>query len=325
MNFIKNCLSKYHIKRILLFILPAAIVAAIVLEMGVLLSWQTPSFNLASMDILKISAPDPLEPPQECLDEPDGYKKWVCLGPYFTRVTNEVSVRASMAEAKSLKRQGVISDCHLFSHFIGKTTLEKYDFDLAKAFSSCTDGCSNGCWHGVMERYIRGEEDLSGIASKIKNVCDSIEGDFSQKVNCVHGIGHGLRAHNYIPLRDAINACDAFGPVWRSVCIGGITMENVDQYLELDLDEDTLIKFIPQICDEIESVELDLVALCVYTVALGLMDYTGFDVKRTEELCEELPRQKYIDQCKKMIDVIVAIEEPSNIDIEKFIENRHFR
>jgi len=60
MNFIKNCRSKYHIKRILVPLLLAAIVAAIVLEMGVLLSWQKPSFNLASVDILKISAPDPL-------------------------------------------------------------------------------------------------------------------------------------------------------------------------------------------------------------------------------------------------------------------------
>ena len=75
MNSIKNRLSKYHIKRILVPLLLAAIVATIVLEMGVLLSWQKPSFNLASVDILKISAPDPLEPPQElpnkvCSDYP---------------------------------------------------------------------------------------------------------------------------------------------------------------------------------------------------------------------------------------------------------------
>ena len=335
MKLTKNCRSKYHIKRILVPLLLAAIVATIILEMGVLLSWQKPSFDLASVDILKISAPDPLEPPQECLDKPDGYNKWVCLGPYFTRVTNEVSVRAAMAEARRFKEEKAVSDCHISAHLIGETSLEKHNFDIGKAFSSCTSGCNDGCFHGVMERYIRGEEDLSGIASKIKNVCDSLGNKqwYSGETfyRCVHGVGHGLRAHNYIPLRDAITACDAFGPEWRSVCIGGITMENVDQYLELDLDEDTLIKFIPQICDEIESldgrilVEIDIIDLCLYNVALGLMDYTGFDVERTEELCEELPRQKYIDQCKKMIDVIVTVEEPSNIDIAKFIENRHFR
>ena len=322
MNFIKNCRSKYYTKRILVPLL----LATIVLEMGILLPGQMSSFNLASVDILKISAPDPLEPPQECLDKPDGYNKWVCLGPYFTRVTNEVSVRAAMAEARRFKEEKAVSDCHISAHLIGETSLKKHNFDTGKAFSSCTSGCNDGCFHGVVERYIRDEEDLSSsIASKIKNVCDGLVADpknakgFSGETfyRCVHGVGHGLRAHNYIPLRDAINACDAFGPDWRRVCIGGITMENVDQYLELDLDEDTLIKFIPQICDEIESldgrilVEIDIIDLCLYNVALGLMDYTGFDVERTEELCEELQLQEHINICKNYIPEVLESEQPS--------------
>jgi hypothetical protein len=171
-----------------------------------------------------------------------------------------------------------------------------------------------------MERYIRDEEDLSSsIASKIKNVCDGLVADpknakgFSGETfyRCVHGVGHGLRAHNYIPLRDAITACDAFGPDWWSVCAGGLLMENVDQYLELDLDEDTLIKFIPRMCAEVTSVEPDIIDLCLYDVALGLMDYTGFDVERTEELCEELQLQEHINICKNYIPEVLESEQPS--------------
>ena len=48
MKLTKNYLNKYYTKRILVPLL----LAAIVLEMGVLLSGQTPSFNLASMDAI---------------------------------------------------------------------------------------------------------------------------------------------------------------------------------------------------------------------------------------------------------------------------------
>jgi len=325
MNFIKNCLSKYPIKRILVPLLLAAIVAAIILEMGVLLSWQKPSFNLASMDILKISAPDPLEPPQECLDKPvDGFStSWTCFKSYFERITNEVSANAAMAEARRFKAQKAVSDCHLFGHYIGETNLEKHNFDMGEAFSSCAPGCSDGCFHGVMERYIRGEEDLSGIASKIKNVCDS-PGTDPDKFRCVHGVGHGLLAHKHLPLQDAINACDAFGPGWwwPHVCMGGLTMENMDQYLLLDLDEDTLIKFIPQMCAPFESLEPGIMDSCIYHVSLGLLYYTGYDIEHTEELCKELSKREYIDNCKEDISTAVEVEKPSNIDIEKFFENR---
>ena len=333
MNFIKNCRSKYHIKRILVPLLLAAIVATIVLEMGVLLPEQVPSFNLASVDILKISAPDPLEPPQECLDKPDGYNKWSCLKPYFERITIEVSSRAAIAEAKSLKRQGVIGDCHVISHFIGWTNLEKYNFNMVQAFTSCASGCVEGCFHGVMDRSIWKATDPHNIISNIKNVCDNLGTSPVNKYRCIHGVGHGLRAHGYLSIKDALTACDDAleSDFWIYICAGGIFMENMDQYIALDLDEDHLRKILPEICAPFESLEPDLVAMpeefpdiidgCIYGITNGLMDYTGHDIERTEDLCEELPRQKYIDYCKNYIPIVLG-DVGKFSEIETFFENR---
>jgi len=64
-----NFQSKY-IKHIVLLI---AVLVVIVFAMGILLSRQQASYsNLALMDILKVFSNSSLEPPQECLDKPDG-------------------------------------------------------------------------------------------------------------------------------------------------------------------------------------------------------------------------------------------------------------
>lgn len=316
-----------YTKRILVMFL-ATILMVIVLETGILIPGQAPVLNLASVDILKISAPDPLEPPQECLAQPaDGYNaSWACFRPYFERITNEVSVNAAMAEARRFKAQKMVSDCHLFAHSIGETALEKYDYDIGKSFSSCTSGCINGCFHGVMERYLRNEADLSNLSPKIKNVCDVLGTDPLSKFRCIHGVGHGLFAHDYLPLQDAVNVCDAFeSDQWTDFCIGGLTMENMDQYLLLDLDEDHLRRIIPEICAQIESVEPGIMYPCIFHVSLGLLYYTGYDIERSGKLCEELIQQKYIDLCKEFFRVLIPTQAPSNIDIEKFLKAKSYK
>jgi len=127
----------------------------------------------------------------------DGYKKWSCFIPYFKAITQRVSTVAAMAEAKRLEKSGAVSDCHLFSHVIGETSVERYNFDMGQAFSSCEFGCSDGCFHGVMERYVRYAADPATVISKIKNMCDSVGTDWVRKRQCIHGIGHGwTNAHD---------------------------------------------------------------------------------------------------------------------------------
>jgi len=260
--------------------------------------------------------------PQECLSQADGYKKWSCFEPYFEAVTQRVSTGAAMAEAKSLEKSGVVSDCHLFSHVIGVASVEKYNFDMGQAFSSCVFGCSDGCFHGVMERYVRYASDPNDVASKVQNMCDSVGTEWIRKRQCIHGIGHGLIAHNFLPIQDALKACESLDLDWRRHCVGGLTMEYVDQYLNRNLQESDLKKALPGICAPFESTDPSYkVNSCVFQVSLGLMYYTGHDVERSRKLCEELGNQEYVRTCKNDINEVVLIETPANIDIEQFLEH----
>ena len=273
---------------------------------------------------IPLSISDSFEPPQRCLSQSDGYKKWSCFRPYFETLTREISARASIAEATKFKEQGVVSDCHLFAHFIGEVALEKHNFDLRKALSSCTVGdCRYGCFHGVMGRYIGYEAGPRSVSSAIKNACNGVGLDSNQRNECIHGIGHGLLAHNYLPFQDAIHVCKAFGPPYweQRICVGGVTMERTFQYLSLDPDENQLQESIPELCMELESIGPEFMDICIYNLTLKLLFYTGNDIERTQELCEELPQQDYIEACKHYILVHIKDKQPSNIDMAEFLEN----
>jgi len=262
-------------------------------------------------------------PPKECFERSDGYKRWICLRPYFETITKKLSASAAVDEALKLKVQGAVSDCHLLAHYIGEASLVKHNFNMGEAFASCGSACIQGCQHGVMERYVRYETDLYNVVSKIKNMCDgvgSLESDNPREKNfilrrqCVHGIGHGLLAHGYLPLWDAAKACLDFKEQFsRDVCIGGLTMENMNQYLGLE--ESYLRKTIPEICTPLGGLnDKAVMKMCIGNLALGLMFYTGHDFIRSEELCEELAQKDAII-CKESLQEVVAIRNQVITDI----------
>lgn len=239
------------------------------------------------------------ESQQGCSAQADGYQKWSCSRAYFEKVTNNFSAATAMEEAMKLREDEVVRDCHLFAHIIGEATLEKNNFNVSEAFFSCSFGCANGCFHGVMERFIRNEADPYNAVSKIQNMCDSVESDnWMLKRNCVHGVGHGLLAHGYLTLREAMDACEVFGPGWGDFCVGGLIMEHMDQYLLLNLDKEKFIEIIPEICSEFEIEEL---GDCLESLALGLLYYTGYDVQHSEELCQALESPWLANICKQYV------------------------
>jgi len=250
---------------------------------------------------------------KECLSQPDGYEKWDCMSPYFKDLVYRASVGEAMAEAIKFKEERVVADCHLFGHAIGETSLEKNNFDVGKAFSSCVHGCSDGCFHGVMEGYISNKAEPYSVVSEIQNVCDSVGTGFVLKRQCIHGMGHGLLAHGYLSFPEALDACGVFAPEWVPQCWGGVVMENMDQYLLLDLDEDDFRKVIPKICEQVESINPKLIEGCFDSVALGFLYYTDYDLRRSEDLCEELPNSLDVGICKDFIIKNVLNERPSNL------------
>lgn len=239
--------------------------------------------------------------PKECFNKESEYDKWLCFKPYFRELVDKVSPEYAMTEAKMLKEREIIDDCHLNAHFIGEAALEKYDFDVGNAFASCGFGCIEGCFHGVMERYVRYEADPYSVTSKVKNMCDTVSSPNSLiesllKSQCAHGIGHGLVAHNFLPVSDALAACRGLDYWGR--CNGGVGMEHVEQYLALE--ENELKEVLPKICKPFLELDDDPGAVfsCMDIIGLTLMWYTKHDLARSKKICEELEDPEYIEVCK---------------------------
>jgi len=262
--------------------------------------------------------------PQDCLEKPDGYERWDCLNPYFEKLTKATSASIALTEARELTKQGTISDCHIAAHTIGGANLEKHDFDMGQAFASCGFQCIQGCMHGVTERYLQNEADPYKILSEIKNICDSValppevDNRIFTKDNllwaqCHHGIGHGMLQHGLFSLQDAAQACNSFDDSHaQRRCLGGVMMENVNQYLLAD--ESYLQESLPKVCAGVEKMKEDEATyrvweMCMTAIPQGLMWYTGHDIERSQQLCEGLLQQSYKALCKK---AVISLKETRN-------------
>ena len=239
--------------------------------------------------------------PKECFTQESEYDKWICFEPYFRKLVNKVSVGYAMTEAKVFKGKKVIDDCHLNAHYIGEASLEKHNFNPGKAFAACEFGCTEGCFHGVMERYVRYKADPYTVTSEVKSMCDTVSSPNSQieallKSQCAHGIGHGLVAHNFLPPAEAIDVCRRID-YYEERCAGGVIMEYVEQYLSLG--ENEFKEILPEICEPFNQLDdTSVMGACAYNIGMALMWYTRHDLALSKKLCEELEKPEYVHICK---------------------------
>jgi hypothetical protein len=266
--------------------------------------------------------------PHHCLQKPDGYdERWNCLNPYFEKLTKAASASVALTGARKLVTQGVMSDCHIAAHTIGRANLEKHDFDMGRAFATCGFACIQGCMHGVMERYVRELADPYKVRDEIADMCDSVglapetenpalSKDVLMWDQCNHGLGHGLLQHGFFPLEESARICISLeNRHAEHRCVSGLMMENMNQYLSLD--ENSLREVLPHVCAPFEGMKDEeatfyLWNACIGDVALGLMFYTGHDVERSKELCEGLLQGPHVASCKASV---TAFKEGRNTRI----------
>lgn len=236
--------------------------------------------------------------PQKCFEKSDGYSRWDCLRPYFETLTQKMSASIALDEARNLVGQGAISDCHILAHSIGEANLKKYDFHMGEAFASCGSACIQGCQHGVMERYIRSKTDPYTVVSEIKSICEDVgplrftEIKDSYLTNqCNHGFGHGLLAHGLFTLKESALICKSLDERSMQIrCTSGVMMENMNQYSGME--EDYFRRILPTVCTSLEELNDELIMRnCKANIALGLMFYTGHNIERSQELCDELSQE----------------------------------
>lgn len=110
---------------------------------------------------------------------------------------------------------------HPLAHAIGRYAMEQRK-DLA-IIGECTPRFQSGCFHGVLEGYFLqgGTLDRASVGS----ICAGQARGF-ERMECWHGLGHGLMVHHAGDFRQALAVCDGLeADQPRRECQDGIFME----------------------------------------------------------------------------------------------------
>ena len=112
--------------------------------------------------------------------------------------------------------------CHTLTHWIGQV-LYRRTGDAPRAFQECTGTCFGGCYHGVVEGYLKNQSgpDPAGLAGVCDEISDHGSGLFQ---DCLHGLGHGMMALTGDELPQSLAICDQFTK--PDDCYLGVFMEN---------------------------------------------------------------------------------------------------
>lgn len=126
-------------------------------------------------------------------------------------------------------------DCHPVVHAVGRETY-RIKGNIHDSFTACDQTCHSGCYHGSVERFLRGDDlyaqvDKHPSAAELKQkaalACDPAA-PARLRFQCLHGLGHALLFFSRYRLEPSLEACDGLPDEWsRSSCWGGVFMENV--------------------------------------------------------------------------------------------------
>ncbi len=184
--------------------------------------------------LTSISALPSLEAIKSCMTSRESA---ACLDHLFRRALQSHStlellqlIRHFEAEDPDTRR-----DCHPIVHAIGRETFYR-NGTIHASFSACDQTCHSGCYHGAVERFLRGDDLYSQVdrhpsqaelKKKAATACDS-NVPARLRFQCLHGLGHALLYFSRYQLIPSLEACDALPEDWsQSSCYGGVFMENV--------------------------------------------------------------------------------------------------
>jgi hypothetical protein len=123
--------------------------------------------------------------------------------------------------------------CHPVVHALGREIF-RIKGNIHDAFLACDQTCHSGCYHGAVERFLRGDSKdtarhvtQSEILRKAPGACDA-KAPRRIYFQCLHGLGHALMYFTENELDPSLQGCDALPDGWsRESCYGGVFMENL--------------------------------------------------------------------------------------------------
>lgn len=153
-----------------------------------------------------------------------------CLLASLERILAEEGAGQAFAMLEALAEEPRVAQLgHPLAHDLGRFAFRHHGSAEA-AFLVCPPNMASGCYHGVLEAYVRG---LGGAldADALGDVCGravlEARGPFGQ-FQCLHGMGHGLMMYAGYDLDRSLALCDLLRSEWeRGSCHGGVFMENI--------------------------------------------------------------------------------------------------
>jgi hypothetical protein len=160
-----------------------------------------------------------------------------CMDNLFREALKEHSTREILQLIQGLGDVDpeIRRDCHPIVHAVGRETY-RVKGDIHNSFSACDQTCQSGCYHGSVERFLRGENiyaegnkhpSNTELKQKAASACDpKIAARY--RFQCLHGLGHALLFFSAYKLQQSLEICDVLPEDWgRASCYGGVFMENV--------------------------------------------------------------------------------------------------
>ena len=166
-----------------------------------------------------------------------GAESAACLDKIFREVLKTESTKTALQLIQRFEREDpeLRRDCHPIVHAVGRETF-RIKGNIHDSFSACDQTCHSGCYHGSVERFLRGDDIYSQVErhpsqaelkEKAAAACDS-DVPARLRFQCLHGLGHALMFFSRYKLAPSLEACDALTEEWsRQSCYGGVFMENV--------------------------------------------------------------------------------------------------
>jgi hypothetical protein len=171
---------------------------------------------------------------KSCLNSTAGAE---CLDKLFREALKEHSTLELLMLVQELETADaeLRRDCHPVVHAIGRETY-RIKGNIHDSFSSCDQTCHSGCYHGSVERFLRGDNiyaevdkhpSTAELKQKAALACDPKIAD-KLRFQCLHGLGHALLFFSAYKLAPSLEVCDSLLDDWsRTSCYGGVFMENV--------------------------------------------------------------------------------------------------
>jgi hypothetical protein len=155
-----------------------------------------------------------------------------CFEQAFGNIAYYRSAEEALTLVEDMYANQADAGCHRIVHAIGSASLVRNEGDVARTFAQGGSVCFSGYYHGVLERSLVGvkSRNARGLARVARGLCTGVDIDPTiwLRLQCLHGLGHGLMITTGYTLPLSLAVCDRLQTGWAErSCNGGVFMENL--------------------------------------------------------------------------------------------------